>query len=374
MDKTIPVLIGLSGGVDSAVAAYLLQKEGYSLIGVTALNFPDSRCCSDSAILRAKKLAHQLGFPHHVIDISMDFQNTIIDYFVESYQKGETPSPCTKCNRMMRFGLLKQKAMQKLRLEKAWFATGHYVNVVQKDQRYCIAQGADPQKDQSYMLYDLTQAQIKDYLAPLGKLTKAQVRSIAQEANLISAQSGDSQDICFVKSNYQNFIAGYSHQPAKPGDFLDQQGNILGQHKGIAFYTVGQRRGLGLSASQPYYVLKIDAKNNSVIVGFQSECHQTECLVRQISWQLPPQSQKFKAYVKIRYQTPAVSAEISLAESNLWKIRFNQPVDAITPGQAAVFYHDNLVLGGGIIDKVLEKPTLKQSNSLSAVHNSSKKR
>jgi tRNA-specific 2-thiouridylase len=347
--KNKPVIVGLSGGVDSAVAAYLLKKQGFDLIGVTALNWPDSRCCHESSILVAQKLAHQLGFPHHVIDVSPVFQKEIIDHFVGSYENGLTPSPCTRCNQKIRFGLLVDTLKEKLNLSDAYFATGHYVQVSQKDDHFCVAKGIDPTKDQSYMLYALSQAQLKNYISPLGTFLKREVRQIAADANLIAAHNPDSQDICFVKDSYQNFIANYSHNEHKSGFFVNRAGKILGEHRGIAFYTVGQRRGLGIAAEKPLYVLEIDAVSRNIVLGFAEEALKSELQVQDVLWQIPPQNSELEAEVKIRYQTPEAHARLKIKPDGRVAIQFQNPVEAIAPGQAAVFYSHDYVLGGGII-------------------------
>lgn len=343
------VIVALSGGVDSAVAALLLKQAGYDLIGVTALNWPDSRCCHDSAILQAQKLAWQLKIPHHVIDVSFDFQKEIIDHFVGSYEKGLTPSPCTRCNQKIRFDLLPLSLQKKLGIEECFFSTGHYVRVEHQKEFSYLRKGVDASKDQSYMLYALSQAQIKNYIAPLGSMTKKDVRALAQQHQLEAASNPDSQDICFVGSRYQTFLEEYTGKSYPHGNFVDQAGNILGQHTGIPFYTVGQRRGLNLAMGEPYYVIKIHAEKNEIVVGQITECSQQEFLVHDCNWQLNNIPDSLEADVKIRYRTEAQHAYIQKTKDYTYLVQLTHSMESITPGQAAVFYDQDRVLGGGII-------------------------
>jgi tRNA-specific 2-thiouridylase len=351
------IAVGLSGGVDSAVAAALLQEQGRHIVGVTAIVWPGSRCCSDSAILEAKKVCHQLGIKHYVIDLTKEFKEHVVDNFVDEYLDGRTPNPCTRCNFYIRFGTM--MTMIKGQIKKDYqdydpnnvkIATGHYAQVIMDRGKYLLKEGKDKAKDQSYMLYHLTQEQLGAFLTPLGKLTKKQVRVLAKKFKLSPAERKDSQDACFVDDNYQSFIANYTDNKITPGNFVDTSGKILGRHKGIPFYTIGQRRGLGISAAHPLYVIRIDTSRNEIVLGQKAALSGKELTASEVHWIGTAPAAKSCVECKIRYNTRKAKAIIKQLPGNKVHVSFKRPQFAVTPGQNVVFYKRDVVLGGGIIN------------------------
>lgn len=322
-------------------------------------------CCGAEAISSAKNVCRQLGIPHYVLNLREQFQKKVIDYFCDEYLAGRTPNPCVKCNQYIKFDLLLKKARA---LGVDYLATGHYAHKGEiKNQNakckitnqnakivYQLLKGKDKEKDQSYFLYCLTQQQLKYVLFPLGDLTKKQVRQIAKRARLSVAQRSESQEICFVTdNNYQKFLKQNSKKTVRPGMILDKKGTVIGKHQGIAFYTTGQRKGLGISSAKPFYVIKIDVKKNALVVGEEKDLYQKECLVKDVSW-ISGQAPKLpmKVMVKIRYRHPATIATLTRkpVNSSTHKLTFAVSQRAITPGQAAVFYRGDEILGGGTIE------------------------
>jgi len=359
MKKNKKVIIGMSGGVDSSVAAALLLEQGYDVIGVTMKIWPDSLgeekiveggCCSLSAVDDARRVANHLGIPYYVMNFQDIFEEKVIDYFVEEYQKGRTPNPCIACNRYVKFDALLKKAVA---MGVDYVATGHYARVVydHASGRYLIKKSATATKDQTYALYNLTQEQLKHILMPLGDYTKEETRRLASKLGLTVASKPDSQEICFVEdNNYARFIKERTGQEPVPGNFVDLEGNILGRHKGIIHYTVGQRKWLGIAFGKPMYVLAIDAENNNVVLGESGQEFSSELIASEPNFvSIEKLTGDMKVTVKIRYSAREAEAIISPYEDNKVKVVFKTPQRAITPGQAVVFYDGDVLVGGGTI-------------------------
>lgn len=351
------VVVAMSGGVDSSVAAALLVARGYDVVGLMLQLWPESKtgsspadttCCALDAQRDADQVAESLGIPFYLIDMSSEFEHKVVNYFAAEYTAGRTPNPCVECNRQIRFDLLLRRA---LALDAQYLATGHYARVGQANDRYQLWRGVDPQKDQSYFLHVLSQAQLAHVLFPVGGYTKTQVREMARERGLLVAERSDSQDLCFVSDgDYRRFLAEHVPEVARPGPIRDSAGQVLSQHRGLAYYTIGQRKGLGISAPQPLYVLSIDASDNALIVGTASELGRDTCLARRVNWIAgEPPDTVFTATAKIRYRARDTSVRVTVGDNGDVRVQFAKPLRDITPGQAIVFYQDEIVLGGGTI-------------------------
>lgn len=347
------VLLGMSGGVDSSVAAHLLLQEGYEVVGTTIQMKEDKQesCCKSSATDDAKKVADTLGIEFHVFNMKEQFQKCVIEYFISEYKSGRTPNPCVVCNRFVKFEAILQKAKE---LNIDYIATGHYANVEKNiDGRYLLKKAKDETKDQSYVLYNLTQEQLSRTLFPLGKFHKTEIREIAKNLGFSVATKPDSQEICFIEDNdYNKFIQENSDINTEKGEFVDIQGNVLGYHDGITKYTIGQRRGIGLSFGKPIYVVDIDIESNRVVLGTNEDIFKKESTAENLNFiSTDNLSTPMKVDAKIRYKAQEAPATITPIGDKKVKVVFDTPQRAITPGQSVVFYKDDIVVGGGVIEK-----------------------
>lgn len=353
----ITVVVAMSGGVDSSVTAALLARQGYRVIGMMMRlwNEPGSqehnRCCTPDAMAQARRVAHQLNIPFYAIDAQQVFYDTVVKSFFDGYAQNKTPNPCLVCNRHIRWGFLLKHAQA---AGAQFMATGHYARLKTDAQgRVQILRAIDEQKDQSYVLHILSQQQLKHAMFPLGEYPKSQVRQMAREIGLSVAERADSQDLCFLgQGDYRAFLKRNAPEFKQPGPILNRSGELLGEHEGLAFYTIGQRKGLGISSPHPLYVLEKDSHTNSLIVGESAELGNYECFAIKVNWvsgEAP--REPFRAQVKIRYKAAPAWANITPIDDQEVKITFDQAQRDITPGQAAVLYIDDLCLGGGIIGR-----------------------
>jgi tRNA-uridine 2-sulfurtransferase len=346
------VVVGLSGGVDSSAAAAILHHQGYEVIGLTLwLMKGKGQCCSEGMV-DAAYICEQLGVPHHVVDIRETFQANIVDYLVAGYSDGITPLPCSQCNTTVKFGPMLQYARQNFDCDK--IATGHYarINYNPDTGRYNLLRAIDRNKDQSYFLYDLSQDLLSGAVFPLGELNKTDTRRIAAEYGLKTADKPESQDLCLVESNGSMRAFLDKYLAPKKGEIVDTSGKVLGEHDGVHHYTIGQRKGLGVAYSEPLYVIALDAANNRVIVGDRTQGTKSECTVNRINWvSIAELESPIRAEVQIRYRSSPVPVTVIPLENKRVKLVFDEPQFSITPGQAAVLYDGEKVLGGGIIER-----------------------
>ena len=353
------VVVGMSGGVDSSVAAYLLKEQGYDVIGVTMQIWEDEEqqrteenggCCGLSAVDDARRVADRLEIPYYVMNFKQEFQEKVVDYFVEEYLAGRTPNPCIACNRYVKWESLLKRSME---IGADYIATGHYARIAKlPNGRFAIRNSVTARKDQTYALYNLTQFQLAHTLMPIGEYEKDQVRRIAQEAGLPVAAKPDSQDICFVPDgDYAAFLkkkAG-ERMPGE-GDFVTRDGTVLGKHKGLTHYTIGQRKGLGLSMGEPVFVSELRPKTNQVVVGEEPQVFKKELLCDHLNFMgMEDLEEPRRVWAKVRYAHKGQWCRIERQGRDLIRAEFEEPVRAITPGQAVVFYEGEYVLGGGII-------------------------
>ena len=357
LDKN-KVVIGMSGGVDSSVAAYILKEEGYDVIGVTMKiwqddgkkQFDDGGCCSLSAVEDARMVAKKIGIPFYVMDFRDEFKTKVIDKFLDEYKIGRTPNPCIDCNKFLKFKHLLDRANE---LGAYYVATGHYAKKVydKENDRYLLKRSKADKKDQSYALYNLNQRQLKHTLFPLAEYSsKEKIREIADKLDLVVADKKDSQDICFVDDDYTEFIKENADYNIKPGNFVDLNGNVLGKHTGITNYTIGQRRGLGLSLGKPVYVVEINAKTNEIVVGENKDVFSKGLIASNLNFfSFDKLKQKINAEAKVRYSGSTKSCEIIPIGDDKVKVIFDK-IRAVTSGQSVVFYKDDYILGGGVID------------------------
>ena len=347
-------IIAMSGGVDSSVAAYLIKQSGFDIKGVTLKlhsdKTSDPSCCTEQDIIDAKSICDSLLIPHEVINFTDDFNKKVIDNFVNTYIEGGTPNPCIECNRHIKFKKLLDMAKEE---NFDYVVTGHYAKVEfdEKSGKFLLKKAVDHSKDQSYVLYSLTQKQLSKILFPLGDMTKEEIRNLAESLNFINAKKSDSQDICFVKdTGYAEFIEEYTGKKSKPGKFVDLEGNVLGEHKGIINYTIGQRKGLGLSLKEPMFVCEKDIKNNQVILGYQKDLFKDSLIAENVNF-IPFEvlNKSIRVTAKTRYSQKEEPATITPMEDGKVFVKFDSPQRAITKGQAVVFYDNDIVVGGGII-------------------------
>ena len=349
------VVVAMSGGVDSSVAAALLKEQGYDVIGMMLRLWSEpgkeesNRCCTPDSMAQARRVAAKLDIPFYVIDAKDVFREAVVEYFLEGYARGETPNPCLICNRKIRWTFLLDHA---LALGADYMATGHYVRRAKaEDGRINLLRAVDRNKDQSYVLHVLTQEKLKHALFPVGGYPKPEIRQIAERYGLPTASRKDSQDLCFLAGeDYRNFLQRNAAHMLKPGEIVTREGKVVGGHNGLPNYTIGQRKGLGIASPVPLYVLGKDAAANHVIVGTQEELGSSELTARDVNWvsgESPTES--FRAEVKIRYTAKEVEALVSPLEGNQASVKFDAPVRDATAGQAAVFYQSEVMLGGGII-------------------------
>jgi len=353
------VMVAMSGGVDSSVAAALLKEQGYEVCGATLKLFSNEdigleqatrTCCSLEDVEDARSVAYKLGFEHHVFNFGELFRQQVINRFAASYVNGDTPNPCIDCNRFIKFDKLLERALV---LDMDYIATGHYARVEfdEKTDRYLLKKAKDSTKDQSYVLYSMTQEQLKRTLFPLGNLRKSEVRVLAEERGLVNAKKPDSQDICFVKDgDYAAFLENTLKVASAPGNFVDCDGKVLGTHKGQIHYTIGQRKGLNLSFERPKYVIRKDLKSNTVVLGDEAELFSDSMTVGSVNLiSVDTLTAPMEAAVKTRYSQKETPATLFPMENNLIFVQFHEPQRAVTSGQAAVFYDGETVIGGGTI-------------------------
>ena len=351
------VVVGMSGGVDSSATAALLLEQGYDVVGITLKLWPqdcvsraEDKCCGPQAVMDARSVCHTLGIPYYLIDEAAEFQTRVIQYFADEYKAGRTPNPCVMCNQNLKFGRLLERADQ---LGAQYIATGHFARLEPAPQgdRTLLRRGRDPRKDQSYFLFSLRQTQLARAMFPLGEKTKSDTREVARHCRLKTADKEESMEICFVPDNdYGRFLQQAKLVQPHRGEIVDLHGQVLGHHDGIEFFTIGQRKGLGISSPRPLYVIDLDPAANRVIVGDDSALERDQFTIERCNWipyDEPPRP--FEAVVKLRYNHPGTPATVTPLPQGCAKVALHTPQRAITPGQAAVCYQADLVLGGGWI-------------------------
>lgn len=352
------VVVGMSGGVDSSVAACLLKEQGYRVVGVTMQIWQDEErqkqeteggCCGLSAVEDARRVAQVLDIPHYVMNFKKEFQTNVIDYFIREYQAGRTPNPCIACNRYVKWEAFLHRSME---IGADYIATGHYAQICRLNTgRYAVEKSVTARKDQSYALYNLTQEQLAKTLMPIGKYNKNRVREIADKAGLPVAHKPDSMEICFVPDgDYASYIEEASEMKSKPGNFVDMQGRVLGRHRGIIHYTIGQRKGLNLALGYPAYVVRIKQDANEIVIGRSEDNLSKKVYISQVNYMSESGFLENKTYLgKIRYNHQGSVCTVRQMENDLYEINFKEPQRAVTPGQALVLYDGSLVAGGGTI-------------------------
>lgn len=350
----------MSGGVDSSVAAYLLKEQGYDVIGVTMQIWQEDKeyeereggCCSLSAVDDARRVANKIGIPFYVLNFRDSFKRNVIDYFIDEYMEGRTPNPCIACNKYLKFDELLKKAQG---IGANYVATGHYAKIEEHNGRYVLVKSDDDKKDQTYALYNLTQYQLAHTLMPCGNYTKDRIREIAKEIGLDVHNKKDSEEICFIPdNNHGKYISNAMPGKVKEGNFVDKEGNILGKHKGIVYYTIGQRKGLGLAMGRPVFVTDINPMTNEVVVGPEEDIFKTDLVCKDVNLiAFDSLDGPLELKAKIRYSAKPAEATISPLEDGKVKVSFKEKQRAITKGQSVVFYLNDLVVGGGIIESLI---------------------
>ena len=356
------VIVGMSGGVDSSVAAMLLKKQGYDVIGVTMQIWQDEEtavqeenggCCGLSAVDDARRVADQLEIPYYVMNFKKEFKDWVMDDFVQEYFRGSTPNPCIRCNRYVKWEALLHRS---LAIGGDYIATGHYAKVVQLENGRYTLKKAPSRKDQTYALYNLTQEQLSKTIMPVGDYTKDEIRRMADEIGLAVASKPDSQDICFIPDgNYQKFLYEYTGKKLPQGNFVDQSGKVIGVHQGITHYTIGQRKGLNLSMGHPVFVTEIRPETNEVVIGENKDVFKSSLVASDVNWMSipdPAPGEKVRVHAKVRYAHQGADATVYMTEDGNLICEFDEPQRAITPGQALVMYDGDYVVGGGVIKEV----------------------
>ncbi len=354
MPKT--VVVGLSGGVDSSAAAVLLQQQGYDVIGVTMRHLPaetTNSCCSLEAIVDARRVAKKLGIPHYLVDVEQPFFEKVIQPFEEGYLAGTTPNPCALCNRNIKFGAMWDWSKSR---GADYLATGHYVRVREAEAGYQLLRGRDHAKDQSYLMYTLNQADLEHLVFPVGEYSKQEARAIAEDYGLVTAHKPDSQELCFVpKNDYQGYLKAHRPEALKTGEIVDTAGRVVGQHEGIAFYTIGQRRGIGVAFAEPHYVVALDAQQNRVVVGLREDVETLRIVVEDTRYvgETPDVATVLQGAAKIRYNMDPREASWEIGPDAHANLAFDEPQWASSPGQVAALYRGEVLLGGG---KIIRTP------------------
>ncbi len=344
----------MSGGVDSSTSAAILKKRGFDVIGVSYRigDYKEDgrrKCCNISDLIDANEVARRIGIPHYVIDLREDFKKFVVEPFVEEYKRGRTPNPCILCNQFIKFDILFSRLKE---LDADFIATGHYARILSIENEFGLFKGIDESKDQSYFLFSIPKEKLSKILFPVGDLKKEEVRKIAEEIGLHVSKKSESQDICFIEGSYKEFVKRYISGLNSSGYIKDLSGNILGEHKGIFNYTIGQRRGFGISSKEPLYVVGINARENSIIIGTNKDLMKRKLRASKANFLVPLERVDGKIFeVKIRYRNKGERGKVKIISENSFEVEFLKEVRAITPGQAAVIYDGERVIGGGWIEE-----------------------
>lgn len=362
------IIVGMSGGVDSTVAVHLLQQQGYNVLGVTlqlADHYIKDKSKQSGVLEKAKAVCDRFGIEHVVVDRTATFDSCVVNYFADAYFGGNTPNPCIQCNLMLKWDSLINIADQR---GINYVATGHYARILKEGKIFTLHKGADQKKDQSYFLWRLTQDQLARTIFPLGDITKTEIKKIANDLNLPQSNQAESQDVCFIPDNdYKAFLSEYFPERLSSigkGNFVDRNGRVLGQHDGYYRFTIGQRKGLGLAMGEPVYVREIHPDTNTVVIGQAFDMEDIGCTVSDLNWMAgDPPKELTEVQVKVRYRNKGVQAWLEPLENGTYHILFSEPVYAVTPGQSAVFYNENKVLGGGIILSHTQESGKHEKNS-----------